>query len=418
MPTLMLSLQIALNTNLDGRIEAVNVAGSIQFRQISGTADTTITLYDGTNNAMTDLGFTDGDNGSSTQATLTSNLNDLLVVEQSSYSLIDGETIEISGTNPDGSVVNATFTYGAGNDGTTLNDLVNVIQSSFTGVSVTFSDGKIVLTDDVAGESDTTISLANGAANNTGIINFPSFANTNVGETGKATTSVVVYDSLGTGHNLVVEFTKTTTDGLWDWQVTAGEDETVTSGGSGSARFDETGALLSFTYDGGVNEITMDPGNGANLMNFTLHADATDEYRGISQFNSVSTVNVREQNGNSTGTLLGITVGRDGIIAGSFSNGSIETLAKVSLANFANNGGLSDLGDGLYQESIASGDVHIMNLNEDSATSLVSGALEMSNVDLSREFTDMITTQRGFQANAKVITTADQLLNELLNMKR
>ena len=412
-----INTQIAANSNLDGRVEAVNSGGSVQFRQVGGTSTTQLTVYDGTNSALTDLGFTNGDSGSASIAASTADLNSLIIIEKTADALVAGDTIEISGTNPDGSLVNATFTYGAANDGTTLDDLINVIESNFTGVSVSYSDGKIVLKDDVAGDSKTTINLSNGS-NNTGTINFPSFANTTPGETGRATSSVIVYDSLGTGHNMVIEFTKTTTDNLWTWQVTPPGDEKILSGGTGTVRFDENGALISFNYDGGVNELTMDPGNGSDLVQFALHAEASDEFRGLSQFDSVSTVSVREQDGRAMGTLLGITVARDGVIAGSFSNGEIELLAKVAMAKFANNAGLNDLGDGLYQTSIASGNEKIIELQDDVGSSIVSGALEMSNVDLSQEFTNMITTQRGFQANAKVISTADQLLDELIRLKR
>ncbi|HHM02429.1 MAG TPA: flagellar hook-basal body complex protein, partial [Caldithrix abyssi] len=101
-----------------------------------------------------------------------------------------------------------------------------------------------------------------------------------------------------------------------------------------------------------------------------------------------------------------------------FGNGDIQSMARIALAQFANNVGLSDLGDGLYAKSIASGDPMIINPEADLSTGVVSGALEMSNVDLAEEFTQMITAQRGFQANAKVITTADTILDELIRLKR
>jgi flagellar hook protein FlgE len=413
-----LNTQIAANSNLDGRVEAVNVGGSIQLRQVAGSENTTITLTDGTNTVLGDLGFTDGDTGSATEAVGTSNINDLIYINSSANALVAGDTIQISGTNPDGSTLSAVFTYGAANDGTTINDLVTVIDASYTDVSVAFTDGKIVLTDDIEGDSETSISLSNGASN-TGTVNFPSFTNTTPGVTGKTTTSIVTYDSLGAAHNLIMNFEKTTTDGLWNWSLSSSTDENITSGGSGQVMFDDSGQIISFTYDGGVNEVTMDPGNGAELMTFSIHSDDVDDFSGLTQLDAVSTVIVREQDGRSTGTLLGLTITREGTISGSFSNGEIEDLAKIALAKFPNYGGLNDLGDGMFQESIASGDVQVVNLQgNDASGSIVSGALEMSNVDLSSEFTDMITTQRGFQANAKVITTADTILDELIRLKR
>ncbi len=176
--------------------------------------------------------------------------------------------------------------------------------------------------------------------------------------------------------------------------------------------------MTSFLYDGGVDAITLDPGNGAESMDIALHAETGNDYSGISQFDSLSTLNVREQDGRATGSLVGITIGYDGAISGSFSNGAIDSIAKVALAKFKNTGGLSDLGDGIYQESLASGKVEIQDLEVGDPTAIISGSLEMSNVDLSKEFTEMITTQRGFQASAKVITTADQILDELIRLKR
>ncbi len=344
-------------------------------------------------------------------ATAATDLNSL---DQTTTPLVAGDTIDISGTNPDGSTVTATYTYTAGD---TVQNLLDAINSAYTGATASVSDGKIVMTDDAAGESSTTIALSNGTGN-TGSIDLANFVNTTKGVTGKATTSVVVYDSLGASHNLVMEFTKTANNNEWQWEVVASGGETITAGGTGTITFDSAGNLSSFVYDGGVNTLEIDPGNGANSMSIQLDVDGNEKHSGLSQFESLSTLDVREQDGRATGELLGININRDGTITGSFSNGEIEELAKLALGRFANNGGLSDLGNGLYQKSIASGEEDIVNLQKGGSTSIVSGALEMSNVDLSSEFTEMITTQRGFQASAKVITTADQLLDELIRLKR
>lgn len=344
-------------------------------------------------------------------ATAASDLNNLA---QTTTPLVAGDTIVISGTNSDGSAVSATYTYAAGD---TIQQLLNAINAAFSGTTASIVNGKITLTDAIAGDSSTTISLTSGSAN-TGVVQLPSFVNSTAGVTGTATTSVVVYDSLGGSHNLIVEFTKTTNNGEWTWQATAGGSETIVSGDSGLATFDSAGNLTSFTFDGGVNELTLNPGGGADTMSFTLHAEGEDQYAGLSQFQSLSTLTVREQDGKATGKLLGINISKDGTISGTFSNGQIESIAKIALAKFPNNAGLSDLGDSLYQTSIASGKTQIVDLKNDGAESIISGALEMSNVDLSQEFTEMITAQRGFQASAKVISTADQILDELLRLKR
>ncbi len=412
-----INTQIAATSNISNRVTAVNNGGTLEFQQVNGNENTTITLKDGTNTALATIGYADGDSDTAAIASSTTALNDLLENTTFADRLQDGEIIDISGTNPDGSAVTSTFTYGAANDGTTLGDLVTVLGNSYSGVTVSLNDGIINMTDDVPGDSETTVTLASNT-NNNGTMTFPGFTNTVPGNTGKATTSVLVYDSLGASQNLILEFTNTGSNNEWTWQATTTGDATIASGGTGRVTFDESGNLTSFTYDGGVNQLTLNPGNGAEQASILLHAQSTADSTGITQFDSVSTLTVREQDGNATGSLIGITIDRDGVISGSFSNGDIQSMARIALAQFANNVGLSDLGDGLYAKSIASGDPMVINPEADISTGIVSGALEMSNVDLAEEFTQMITAQRGFQANAKVITTADTILDELIRLKR
>jgi len=344
-------------------------------------------------------------------ATAATDINNL---DQNTTDLVAGATININGINPDGSVVSATYTYAAGD---TVQDVLDAINAAYTGATASIVDGVILLTDTVAGDSSTSISDLT-ISSGTGVVDFGTAEINTPGVLGSTTTSVVVYDSLGADHNLVLEFTKTVNDNEWTWTATAGGTETIISGGSGRAIFDSDGNMVSFTFDGGVNQLSMDPGNGANQLDVNLHAENDDPYTGISQYKYVSSLTVRSQDGNSTGTLLGIDISQDGTISGSFTNGLIEDIAKVALAKFPTNGGLSDLGDSMYKASIASGDPQVVELKNDKAESIVSGALEMSNVDLSKEFTEMITAQRGFQASAKVITTADTILDELLRLKR
>lgn len=350
-------------------------------------------------------------NDGGSAATASSLISDL---DEMSTPFVAGDTIEIYGTNPDGKSVSGVYTYAAGD---TVQDLLDAINSTYTGATASIVDGKIRLTDDVAGESASSITLTNGASN-TGHIDLPSFSNTQPGSLGQARTSVVVYDSLGGQHNLILEFEKSTADGVWNWTASTSGDETISSGASGRVTFDSDGKLTAFTFNDGSAELTMDPGNGADVLVLNLHANGGDDYMGLSQFESLSTLSIRDQDGRATGKLLDISIGRDGLISGTFSNGEIDPLGKIAVGAVPNAGGLTSLGDGLYRASIASGEANILSLGEGDFTSIISGALEMSNVDLSKEFTEMITAQRGFQANAKIITTADQLLDELVRLKR
>jgi flagellar hook protein FlgE len=122
-------------------------------------------------------------------------------------------------------------------------------------------------------------------------------------------------------------------------------------------------------------------------------------------------------NGNSEGYLESFNIGSSGEVNGVFSNGEVRVLSQLALATFSNPGGLTKAGSNLFQASNNSG-LPNMGLAGEGRGTLQSGSLEMSNVDLSEEFTEMITAQRGFQANTRIITTSDEILQELVNLKR
>ncbi|APF18227.1 flagellar hook protein FlgE [Caldithrix abyssi] len=338
----------------------------------------------------------------------------LNALDQINTPLVAGDTIEITGTNPDGTAVSATYTYSAGD---TIQDLLDAINSAFNGATAAMVDGKIVLTDTEAGDSSTSIRLTNGAAN-TGRIDLANFVNTVAGETGRAKTSVVIYDSLGVSHNVILEFTKTANTNEWTWVAKTTGDEEILSGGSGRVTFNEAGKLTSFTFDNGDTQLQIDPKNGSEILSIDLHTESGEGRMGLTQFESLSTISVKEQDGRAVGRLVSLTIDNKGVINGTFSNGENMSLAKIALAQVPNKGGLIQLGKGLYQAGMASGSMQIEELDEKSINSIISGTLEMSNVDVSKEFTEMITTQRGFEASAKVITTADQMLDELIRLKR
>jgi flagellar hook protein FlgE len=122
-------------------------------------------------------------------------------------------------------------------------------------------------------------------------------------------------------------------------------------------------------------------------------------------------------NGTTQGSIESFSIGQSGEISGVFSNGRVETLGVLALAKFSNAAGLSKVGNNMFQDSVNSGTANIGTPGDGYGT-IAAGALEMSNVDLSEEFTEMITAQRGFQANTRIITTSDEILQELINLKR
>jgi flagellar hook protein FlgE len=140
---------------------------------------------------------------------------------------------------------------------------------------------------------------------------------------------------------------------------------------------------------------------------------------GLTSFASgTNTAVMKDQDGYSAGLLQNFTIDRSGIISGSFTNGTNLVLGQIILADFNNPGGLLRAGDNMFTVSGNSGGAVLGYALAGSQSVITSGALEMSNVDLAQEFTQMIVTQRGFQANSRVITSADEMLQELVNLKR
>jgi flagellar hook protein FlgE len=228
-------------------------------------------------------------------------------------------------------------------------------------------------------------------------------------------TSITAFDSLGTKYDVKIHLFKTGAN-TWDWQIdptnlVAAGVPIASITGNGTFTFSPDGTLLNPTLQtiafapSGADPvaITVDPGSGVN---------------GITQYSATSTAVLRDQNGYTSGTLQNFSIDRAGTITGSFTNGVNVTLAQIVLADFNNPAGLLRIGDNMYQESSNSGGPVFGFALEGSQSALTSGALEMSNVDLAQEFTSMIVAQRGFQANSKVITTSDEMLQELVNLKR
>jgi flagellar hook protein FlgE len=155
-------------------------------------------------------------------------------------------------------------------------------------------------------------------------------------------------------------------------------------------------------------------------MDFTWRfMDTTGATDGsVTSYAGNSAKNSQTQNGYPTGMLQGISVDEDGIFTGLYSNGTMLSFAQTALADFASYSGLQKQGSNLFSSSLASGQAVVLAPNQGGVGSIAPSSLEMSNVDLATEFVELITTQRAFQANSKVITTSDEVLSELINIKR
>lgn len=226
---------------------------------------------------------------------------------------------------------------------------------------------------------------------------------------------VTVFDATGTPYNLELVYTNTG-PGAWEWEATSPTaDVTV---GTGTVTFDAEGRLATFTHPGGGASLTITPTSGAAAFDVSANPGEIGDINGLAGFAGSSNAVISRQDGYQAGELLSIAVDATGIITGVFSNGVSQALAQVALARFNNPTGLLRRGDNMFAESGNSGLPVLGFAGTTNTSSITAGALENSNVDLSQEFTSMIVTQRGFQASARVITTSDEMLQELVNLKR
>lgn len=246
-------------------------------------------------------------------------------------------------------------------------------------------------------------------------------------------TSMMVYDALATPIGLDFLFTPNldgtgnSIPGQWNWQVSVDPSVTDTPVSSGGVlAFDASGQLdpAACIPAGGIPTIDIaDLKSGAEPLSIEWRY-LSEETAGLESDGSItgyaapSEVTGQTQNGYPEGELQGVSVDEQGVISGVYSNGGITPLYQVTLATFTNNQGLIEKGDNLFGLSAASGQPTVGEPSTGPFGNIASGALEQSNVDLNAEFVNLITTQRAFQANSKVITTSDDLLVELMKLKR
>lgn len=220
--------------------------------------------------------------------------------------------------------------------------------------------------------------------------------------------AMTIYDSLGQGFTVNVIYTKSAAPRTWNLSVSNPGGWTAAPVlGGGPLVFDVNGMYSS----GAPVTITGIPPN-ADPLSIVVNVQS------MTQFDSESSVKMNEQDGYSSGVLNGYSVDKTGIVTGRFSNGLTKQLAQVVVANFNNPVGLIKVGENLFISSTNSGQVQIGTAGTGGRGGIAPGKLEMSNVDLSQEFTDMIVTQRGFQANSRIISVSDEMLQELVNLKR
>jgi flagellar hook protein FlgE len=252
------------------------------------------------------------------------------------------------------------------------------------------------------------------------------FDPTNPAGTSNFSNNVSVYDSLGNAHEITVFYRKSGAN-AWEWHamvdggdLTGGTKGVPTEGASGTLTFTTSGALDTETTGPSTWNFTNAAQAQAIGFDFgtSITTDGGTGLDGTTQFASPSTTTGLGQDGFAAGSVAGISIGADGVVTGTFSNGQQRALGQVATAKFADVDGLARGGQGLWFQTQASGEPLIGAAETGGRGAIVSGSLEQSNVDMGTEFVNLISYQRGFQANSRVITTADEMYGELVNIKR
>jgi flagellar hook protein FlgE len=246
------------------------------------------------------------------------------------------------------------------------------------------------------------------------------------------TTSVQMYDPQGSPHVLTITYTKTGS-GAWSYQMTLPGTEVqggtagtpfpipAGQGGSGTVTFDANGRLTTVNGAAPANVTVTTPawanGAAANSMVWRM-VDPSTGILSLTGYSAPSATSSITQNGSAPGSINGVNIQSDGSITATFGAGQTVTIGKVAVAAFNNPKGLVKLGSNRFGESQAAGQANVGTAGTGGRGTLIGSALEQSNVDMAQEFTNMILAQRGYQANSKSITVADELLQETLALKR
>ncbi|MCW9026592.1 MAG: flagellar hook protein FlgE, partial [Thiovulaceae bacterium] len=313
-------------------------------------------------------------------------------------------------------------------------------------ITVAVSDsGKIEIENPGGSAEDYDINLqvtAITSMDGSGVVENPRFSDSvtglsgvlNVASGGKArsqslnvathSSSIDIYDSLGSKHTLRMEFRKTALDSntgsTWAMKISVPSPATIDTVAPydekvGSVRFNNDGSLASFDPP----NISFSGNNGsASGQQVKLSFGTAGSFEGMTSYDSESTTSGISQDGYTGGDLVGIRIDQSGTLIGSFSNGRSFGLAQIGMAKFTNNEGLTTEGGNVYIQTANSGEPIIGTAATAGRGFMQASALEASNVDLSRSLTQLIIIQRGFQANGKTITTSDQLLQTLIGLKQ
>jgi flagellar hook protein FlgE len=237
---------------------------------------------------------------------------------------------------------------------------------------------------------------------------------------------MTVYDSLGTPHTVSVYYRRTAAN-TWEYHALANGGELT--GGVAGRNTEIAAGTLAFTPNGALQSNTVTSGGTVSFVgavpaqplayNFgTSIAAGGTGLDGITQFGTPSSVGAQSQDGYAPGDLNAVRIDGDGTVNGIFTNGETIAIGRLAVAKFRSNDGLDRAGHNLWTATRDSGEPAVGSAGTGGRGSIVAGSLEQSNVEVTEQFVDLIAHQRAFQANSKTITTADQMLQELMNISR
>jgi len=306
---------------------------------------------------------------------------------------------------------------------------VNGSQNASTGSTASIVNGEIELTDNASGYSQATMNLSYqaGAGNANGTFPLPSYFQTlTAGGADSRAVNLQVFDSQGVSHTLAGTFVRRDTGNVWDLvagSVSGGAQ--LADGRVNGIKFLADGSFGgltpvaapdgSLTTDNSTIKITY-PNNPTNINTISLNLGTIGGFDGVSQFGGASTAAPSSQNGSAPGYLSSLSVDSQGVLEGVFTNGVRQDIAAIDIATFQNPSGLQSVGSNYYATSTNSGDPIETMAQSGGAGSIQGGSLEKSNVDTASEFVNLIQAQNGYQANARTIKVANDMLTQLNNL--
>ncbi|RLT55954.1 MAG: flagellar hook protein FlgE [Chloroflexi bacterium] len=439
----------ATGLRVNGWVAETNASGQKVINSaMPPSAPLTIPLGAGVNaKASSMVSFSGNLNGSSTDLVSSGVVESSTVASAISFATTATDALTFT---YGGKTYNATISTALTKDASTIADLATAMATAINAALVAGGETDVI---QVTASDSASVSAEGGlvfkAAKSLSFGSSPS-SNLELGAAlkGRAstglesmTTSIVAYDTLGMAHELTVKFQKQvpTAGGAgpvfsntWKWTVanldagTTLKADTAAGQAFGFVTFDSSGKFQSATTStvaGATAPVTATDLTGSRVtLNFANGQSQGQQllldFTRMSQLQDGNTVSAVENDGHPTGTLTSFTVGSNGLITGSYSNGVQEALGQIALATFANPSGLSLVSQNLMSESANSGIPQVGVPGAGARGQINGGQLELSNVDLAVQFTDMIRAERGFQANSRIITTSDEMLQDLVNLKR